>query len=229
MNNKHLKKFPCMTPWIGKNYEDESHKRLLIMGESHYFPEGSTIQIDAQKWYNDVKQEDLNSKEQSYITTKEITNDAINNNINHKPFRIYKNIAERLNEQLNLDNYTESFEHVSFYNYFLRPAEIDGESINVKEIDKEEAKLFLKWFIEEFKPDLIAFTSSKAGDTFLETHQPEITCSSQVNGTLVNYNMPFVVCPHPANAHWNTACPKYGNIKGHELFSKFLIDNEWCK
>lgn len=230
MNNKYLEKFPCMHPWIGKNYEDKNHKRLLVMGTSHYLPDGSTIQIDAQKWYNDIKQNDLNPEEQSYITTIEITKDAIYERINHLPYRIYKNISEELNQQkcLNPDDYTENFEHIAFYNYFLRPAEKTKSSVNVKEIDKAEAKVFLKWFIETHKPDLIIFTSSIAGNTFIKTHQAEITCSSKVTGILSNYNIPFVVCPHPANAHWNTACPKYGNIKGHELFTKFL-DNKWCK
>ena len=31
----HLRRFPCMRPWIGSRYRDERHKRLLVIGESH--------------------------------------------------------------------------------------------------------------------------------------------------------------------------------------------------
>ena len=34
----HLRRFPCMHPWIGSRYRDERHKRLLVIGESHYLP-----------------------------------------------------------------------------------------------------------------------------------------------------------------------------------------------
>ena len=34
----HLRRFPCMQPWIGSRYHDERHKRLLTIGESRYLP-----------------------------------------------------------------------------------------------------------------------------------------------------------------------------------------------
>ena len=30
---EHLRRFPCMQPWIGSRYRDERHKRLLVVGE----------------------------------------------------------------------------------------------------------------------------------------------------------------------------------------------------
>ncbi len=33
----------CMTPFVGENYESSKHKKLLLIGESHYMPEGSIV------------------------------------------------------------------------------------------------------------------------------------------------------------------------------------------
>lgn len=38
----HLRRFPCIQPWIGSRYRDERHKRLLVVGDSHYLPPTST-------------------------------------------------------------------------------------------------------------------------------------------------------------------------------------------
>ena len=47
----HLRRFPCMHPWIVSRYRDERHKRLLVIGESHYLPPESTIHHDPAHWY----------------------------------------------------------------------------------------------------------------------------------------------------------------------------------
>ena len=47
----HLRRFPCMHPWIGSRYQDKRHKRLLVIGESHYLPPDSTIHHDPDRWY----------------------------------------------------------------------------------------------------------------------------------------------------------------------------------
>ena len=47
----HLRRFPCMHPWIGSRYRDRRHKRLPAVGESHYLPPESTIHHDPARWY----------------------------------------------------------------------------------------------------------------------------------------------------------------------------------
>ncbi len=58
----HLRRFPCMQPWIGSRYRHPRHKRLLVVGESHYLPPGSTIQHAPDRWYRG-SQADLSEEE----------------------------------------------------------------------------------------------------------------------------------------------------------------------
>ena len=64
----HLQRFPCMRPWIGSRYRDERHKRLLVIGESHYLPSDSTIHRDPGRWYRS-RQEDLSGEEVRWAST----------------------------------------------------------------------------------------------------------------------------------------------------------------
>ena len=64
----HLMRFPCMSPWIGNRYQDGHHKRLLVMGESFYLPEGSTIHREPRTWYGS-RQEELTGQERAWIHT----------------------------------------------------------------------------------------------------------------------------------------------------------------
>ena len=59
---EHLRRYPCMQPWIGSRYRDERHKRLLVVGESHFLPPDSTIHHDPARWYRS-SQTDLSSEE----------------------------------------------------------------------------------------------------------------------------------------------------------------------
>ena len=59
---EHLRRYPCMQPWIGNRYRDKRHKRLLVVGESHYLPPDSTIHHDPARWYRS-SQSDLNPEE----------------------------------------------------------------------------------------------------------------------------------------------------------------------
>ena len=52
------KRFPIMIPFIGDHYLSNQHKKMLLVGESFYFPEKSEIHKNADIWYN-ASQEDL--------------------------------------------------------------------------------------------------------------------------------------------------------------------------
>ena len=62
---EHLWRFPCMRPWIGSEYHES---RILIVGESHYMPDGSTINLTPGTWYS-ATQETLTDCERAYIHT----------------------------------------------------------------------------------------------------------------------------------------------------------------
>ena len=38
-----------MKPWVGSDYQ---RIRILVVCESHYMPEGSTINLDVKRWYS---------------------------------------------------------------------------------------------------------------------------------------------------------------------------------
>ena len=65
---EHLRRYPCMQPWIGSRYRDERHKRLLVIGESHYLPPESTIHHDPERWYCS-SQADLSDEEVRWAST----------------------------------------------------------------------------------------------------------------------------------------------------------------
>ena len=39
-----------MLPFVGDDYDSPKYKKLLLVGESHYVPEGSTVHHDANAW-----------------------------------------------------------------------------------------------------------------------------------------------------------------------------------
>lgn len=53
---EHLKKYPCLQPFVGCQY-GKNGKKLLILAESHYLPEGITYQHDAERWYGGRQEE----------------------------------------------------------------------------------------------------------------------------------------------------------------------------
>ena len=65
---EHLRRFPCMHPWIGSRYRDDRHKRLLVVGESHYLPPESTIHHDPDRWYRS-SQAELSEEEVRWAST----------------------------------------------------------------------------------------------------------------------------------------------------------------
>ena len=54
--------------WIGSRYRDARHKRLLVIGESHYLPPDSTIHRDPGRWYRS-RQEELSGEEVRWAST----------------------------------------------------------------------------------------------------------------------------------------------------------------
>lgn len=209
---KHYKHFPCMKPWIGDKYLSPLHKRLLLVGESHYFPKASTIHLDADSWYQ-REQSELSEKERKWLSTSGIIKNNKEHNFPKKAHGIYKNTCSVINScSFKYAQPSKVIEHYAYYNFFQRPAEVTGESINVKEIDKEVASAVFQSIIEKLNPELIIFTSALAG---------------KIGGRLAQAEgIAFVVTPHPTCAWWNRTAKKY-NGKGRELIPSFLNKYKW--
>ena len=141
----HLRRFPCMRPWIGSRYRDARHKRLLVIGESHYLPNESTIHHDPDRWYRSG-QDDLSDEEVRWASTiGNITGRW------YRAHRIYRAIQDEVARILQESGVTPDefpLNHIAYCNYFLRPAPVAGGSMegNVRQQDLNVAEEVLRWF-----------------------------------------------------------------------------------
>ena len=161
---EHLRRFPCMQPWIGGRYRDERYQRLLVVGESLYLPPESTIHHDPDRWYRS-RQDDLSPEEVRWASTV--------GNITgrwYRTHRIYREIQNEIAAILRTNGVTPDpfpLNHVAYCNYFLSPAPVSGGSIegHARQQDLEVAEEVLTWFILRHRPDLVIVTSRFAADT----------------------------------------------------------------
>ena len=209
---KHYQNFPCMKPWVGNKYESSLNKRLLVIGESHYLPKESKIHLDADSWYA-RQQSELNEEEVKWLSTSGIIKNNKDRNFPTKAHGIYRNACSVINEcSFNYELSSKVIEHYAYYNFFQRPAEVTGDSIKVKNIDKEESNIVFQSIIGKLNPELIIFTSSLAG--------------KNGRGVAETNGIPFVITPHPICAWWNRTAKKYKG-KGKDLIPAFLAKHEW--
>ena len=208
---EHFAKFPCMVPFVGQQYSHPRHKKLLVVGESHYLSSKSTIHLDDKEWYS-TDQRKLTEKEIGWIDPNEIITYGIDTNFSDKGLKIYHEIAQCLNDVL--FKYQEWHEiikvihHISFINYFQRPAP-QGESLDPTEKDIQVSDDVISSVIKTLNPDLIAIVSSKS--------------ASYAAPSLVHLKIPYCITPHPACAWWNRKAKKYGDRNGYEVLKNFLL------
>ena len=209
---EHLRRFPCMQPWIGSRYRDERHKRLLVVGESHYLPPESTIHHNPDRWYRG-NQGDLSPEEVRWASTiGNITGRW------YRAHRIYREIQNEIAATLRKNGVTPDefpLNHVSYCNYFLRPAPVSGGSMegHAHWQDLEAASEVLTWFILRHRPELVIVTSRFSG-----RHAERVTRE---------HGIPSITTPHPGSRWWNTITRSYGNVRGRDLFSSFLTTHHW--
>lgn len=208
----HLRRFPCMQPWIGSRYRDDRHKRLLVIGESHYLPPGSTIHHDPDRWYAS-SQDDLTEEEVRWTSTiGNITGRW------YRAHRIYRAIQDEIARVLTESGVTPDdfpLNHIAYCNYFLRPAPAAGGSMegNVHQRDLDVAEEVLTWFILRHRPELVIVTSR-----FAARHAELVTRQRGI---------PSTSTPHPGSRWWNATTRSYGNVRGRDLFSDFLRTHDW--
>lgn len=211
---KIFKQYPQLMPFIGKYYDD-NNKKLLLIGESHYLPENSTINKTIG-WY-DKNIKDLTDEEIMWSNTKEIIRFHKNQN-NYKEHGInfhkfYRHIEEAIIESSNLKDTENMFKYTAFYNFFLRPG-FSGKSIEEENKDKIIANKTLLKIIEIIKPDIIIFLSVKALNNFSNY--------DKVNSVIEG-------CPHPSdNYGWwlSRKTQKYNNMTGKKYFIYLLKKNK---
>lgn len=192
---EHYQRYPAMLPYIGPDYHLSS-RPLLLIGESNYLPERSTIHKEARSWYAG-KQSDLSSEEVNWINCRKI----LASDWAPPGHRIYK----ELNRCLGLLGYYRGrrpMSHVAFMNAFQRPADC-GESLRwlAKDIDFRNSQNVVSSVIRSIRPQMTVFTSKYAWDTI----------GSHIEGRRMNTKINFVY--HPACPWWNRKDSKHGRNK----------------
>ena len=220
----HLEKFPCMHPWIGNSYRDDRHKRLLVIGESHYMPPKSTIHLGPDLWYRS-NEGHLSEEERRWVHTCGV----ISSKTFHRGHEIFRAIKREIVGILKESGLTPDdfpLNHIAYYNYFMRPASKTGGSIegHVVPQDCKISEDVLRWFIRQHQPEMMIFTSQFA--------------SGKAEGVIREYGIPCISTPHPGCSWWNRSCPKYNRNpiyagdttrprRGRDLFRDFLKKSHW--
>jgi hypothetical protein len=225
---QHYEKYPQMLPWIGADYDNWNHKKVLVIGESHFLPPKSKIHKSPTKWYNGNisnlnDDEDIEKNERAWTNTVGCIKDARNQIYDSKSQWIYKNIELALIKTRFTFNITEHmFRYIAYYNYFQRPANNKGESINHTAEDTEIAALVFMDLIKIIKPEIVCFTSDLAWKACLKSNS---LVMDEANWVAHNNENTIVadVFPHPTCAWWNRKA-YYLHGRGKKLTgqSKFI-------
>lgn len=213
-----------MLPFIGGKYESSKHKKLLLIGESHYMPEGSTVHHDVNSWYGAPV---LSSDEQDWCNTRG-TREG-------KSGRFGKEIDRCLN--LVQPSGGNGWHQVAFLNYFLRPADcttgIDDlwKAYGGESLDREQAIRNLISVLEILRPNLVVFLSSKVCKCAETDDYPKYFGGNLWDWTAA-HGVDYCYTMHPSSAHWNKPMPakyaKAGGLTACEFFCKWLKEKWVC-
>jgi hypothetical protein len=207
---EHYKKFPAMIPFIGKQYLDSCHQKLLLIGESNYFPKASEIHKDAEAWYK-AKQDDLSTEEIEWLHCVNLLNCSWSS----PGHFLYRELNSSLNS-LGLCADTRAIENVAYMNAFQRPAFDTGNSFKncCTKIDSTIAINTIVSVVNVIKPELIIFVSKYAWDI----------CGEKVKSQCENIDVNFVCHPATGGRYWHKAGYAHGKPKFLKLLSeKFLV------
>lgn len=206
-----LSKYPVLEPFVGEHYIHPDHKKVLIIGESHYLPKEEKLKSEPNLWY----ESDLDSNpidNINWITTANVVKEFIEGEKLKKGHTFFNRLAHSLNVVFNdyYKNHKEILKHIAFLNFFPRPAKT-GKSLNIEKRDIKHGINVLKWFIKKNEPDVIIVASKKAGKVIKRNIEAPTN---------------FQVVAHPASQWWYRRAKSYGNRSGKELFEDFLNEQE---
>lgn len=243
-------KYPYFTPFIGDHYlENEVHKKLLIVGESHYLPGNSKIEIvdtgrsknNRLNWYRNPPSVDFLKQENSY--------DWLNTRMlglrgNNTPFmlNIKQALAEVL-EQKNDSEHSDIFKHVAYCNFFVRPSkqEKDGNAIHPISAIKEDKLIANERMLEIIKtisPDLIMLlgveTYKGTWEAGKNADGKKLTLSDIAKASGLDVKYFYTYHPSYTSLQWNAVQfpddePDYfGGLTSHQFFNQ-MLEKYWLK
>ena len=196
----HFERFPVMLPYIGPDYIAPDHKKLLLIGESNYLPEDSTIHKDPDTWY-EKSESDLTGVEFDWINCRGLLE---YNHWERDRLRIYRNLNSCL-ETLPIAYTDRPISAIAYMNAFQRPATNSGESFEhcCQERDKVESLRVIESVISAIKPDLVVFVSKYAWDTI----------GSQIKDDIKSSVVLDFVCHPSAHYYWDVENYAHGKQK----------------
>ena len=205
---------PELSPFIGKLYP-KAPLKVLFLGESHYLPAAYNHRV-GQEWYErSTASYGFSAEALAWLNTAAIIrHDVIESNYKNPAHSIYRNIGKVYGEVFAKGDYAQALEYIAFGNYFLRPAEVCGESIIINGWD-EEVRSFqqLAALEKQLQPALIVFVSKKAYESFVRVAQTQGATALLSKAKSV---------PHPNSAWWNRAIAQYEGRTGKEELKKIL-------
>ena len=219
MELNHLKLHPSYLPHIGLKY-NEARTKTFIIGESHYVHKKHNNKFSADEWYNNpisiYEALDAECKShRSWFNTRGVIDYYKTQEKLAKGHGIFRNLEAAYHT---IDNEVKLFNECVYFNYFQRPSEVEGDSINVRVIDSKIALENLMVANKILLPDKIIFVSSKAYGNFMHHVSKE-----------QKEHLPYVgSVPHPsASSWWNRKSKKYGingeSVTGKEKFQRIMM------
>ena len=123
----------------------------MVICESHYMPEGSTINHDADRWYA-ANERQLSECERRYINTVGCVEYRLSPEGRDKTLR--NNAYVRINDVV-------SFDRILFTNYFYRPAIYMSNirSVGITQQDLLVSAEIMRWLVQTHRPRLIVVAS----------------------------------------------------------------------
>ena len=202
----HYQSFPAMLPFVGGDYVSSDHSKLLIIGESFYFPEESYLHKDPLGWYSSDEKA-LSEDEVAYINCRGLL-ECDWSSPGHK---MYRELNACLLE-LQLPSTDRPVSHVGFTNAFLRPARDNGGSFKAccSTHDVDVSIDILTKVITVLAPDSVIFASKYAWDVVgwrIEQRFSDTTFS-------------FVAHP-TAHFFWNVDSYEHGRAKFIDLLKSW--------
>ena len=207
---------PELAPFIGELYP-KAPLKVLFLGESHYLPAVYNHKV-GQEWYErSTASYGFSAEALAWLNTAAIIrHDVIESNYKNPAHNIYRNIGKVYGEVFAKGDYPQALEYIAFGNYFLRPAEVCGESIIINGWD-EEVRSFqqLADLEKQLQPALIVFVSKKAYESFVRVAQAQGATALLSKAKSV---------PHPNSAWWNRAIAQYEGRTGKEELKNILYN-----
>ncbi|SHK79600.1 hypothetical protein [Fibrobacter sp. UWEL] len=219
-------KHPYMQPFVGENYDSPNHKKLLLVGESHYMPEHSTVHHHVNEWYHGAPV--LSIEEQRYCDTAGTRA--------YKSGRFGEVVEKHLQSVLPVDG--NAWEETASINYYMRPADYleniqklwKKSSEGDKQTDKEFAIENLLFVMDVLKPDLMIFLSKQscvdAETTYKKLFGTELWDWTSSRGIEYIYTYhPSCPCWHSKMKYWKAKDANENSLVAKDFFDSWLRDN----